>query len=99
MNRYNRNDGIDAHQDLSSTYARNHPIASLSYGRGSILMIQDSLKPTKQRIALYYQFPGDAINMSGEFSMQFYHGVPEVDTWAKLNPATEHCEEAARKRV
>ena len=50
LNKYNRNDGLDPHQDLSETYDGKNPIASLSYGRGSILTIQDSNKPTKQDI-------------------------------------------------
>ena len=68
LNRYNRNDGIDPHKDMSETIDARNPITSLSYGRGSILTIQDSNKPTKQRTALYYQFPGDAIIMSGELN-------------------------------
>ena len=84
LNKYQRNDGIDPHQDISSTYHGRNPIASLSYGRGSILTIQDSTKPTKQRTALYYQFPGDTIIMSGLFNLNFYHGVPPVDEWRQL---------------
>ena len=48
LNRYDRNDSIDPHQDLSATYDGRNPITSLSYGRGSILTIQDSNKPDKQ---------------------------------------------------
>ena len=59
LNKYHRNDGIDPHQDLSTTYDGRNPITSLSYGRGSILTITDSNKEMKQRTALYYQFPGD----------------------------------------
>ena len=84
LNKYQRNDGIDPHKDLSPTYSEKNPITSFSYGRGSILTITDSNKPTKQRTALYYQFPGDAIIMSGEFNMAFYHGVPAVDSWQEL---------------
>ena len=46
LNKYHRNDGIDPHQDLSETYSYINPITSLSYGRGSILMISDSNKET-----------------------------------------------------
>ena len=35
LNKYHRNDGIDPHQDLSTTYDGRNPITSLSYGRGS----------------------------------------------------------------
>ena len=84
LNRYERNDGIDPHQDRSETYHSINPIASLSYGRGSILTIQDSNKLTKQRTALYFQFPGDAIIMSGTFNERFLHGVPPVDSWRDL---------------
>ena len=63
LNRYQRNDGIDSHQDISMTYDARNPITSLSYGRGSILEITDTPKVSKQRTALYYQFPGDAIIM------------------------------------
>ena len=81
LNKYHRNDSIDPHQDLSTTYDGRNPITSLSYGRGSILTIQDSNKPGKQQTALYYQFPGDAIIMSGDFNLKFWHGVPAVDSW------------------
>ena len=84
LNKYHRNDGIDPHQDISDTYSYINPITSLSYGRGSILTITDSMKETKQRTALYYQFPGDAIIMSGEFNVSFFHGVPPVDSWPDL---------------
>ena len=84
LNKYHRNDSIDPHQDLSTTYDGRNPIISLSYGRGSILTIQDSKKPAKQQTALYYQFPGDAIIMSGAFNLMFWHGVPAVDTWKGL---------------
>ena len=47
LNRYLRDDGIDAHQDKSPTYHIKNPIVSLSFGRGSILTIEDSLKPEK----------------------------------------------------
>ena len=96
--RYNRTDGIHPHQDLSATYDGINTITSLPYGRGSILTIQDSNKPGKQRTALYYQFPGDAIIMSGKFNLTFYHGVPAVDSWASVIQETEHCEDAAAKR-
>ena len=65
-------------------YDGKNPITSLSYGRGSILTITDSMKETKQRTALYYQFPGDAIIMSGKFNVTFWHGVPAVDSWQAL---------------
>ena len=84
LNKYQRNDSIDPHQDKSRTYDARNPITSLSYGRGSILTIQDSNKPTKQKTALYYQFPGDAIIMSGTFNLKFWHGVPPVDSWRTL---------------
>ena len=84
LNRYYRNDCMNAHQDLSSTYHVQNPVTSLSYGRGSILTIQDSIKPAKQQTALYFQFPGDAIIMSGPFNLRFYHGVPAVDSWKQL---------------
>ena len=84
LNKYHRNDSIDPHQDLSTTYDGRNPITSLSYGRGSILTITDSNKPMKQRTALYYQFPGDAIIMSGDFNLKFWHGVPAVDSWQAL---------------
>ena len=80
LNKYLRNDGIDAHQDISQTYDQKNPITSLSYRRGSILTIHDTNKEKKQRIALYYQFPGDAIIMSGNFNLKFWHGVPDVDS-------------------
>ena len=35
LNKYYRNDGIAAHQDLSDTYDGRNPITSLSYGRGA----------------------------------------------------------------
>ena len=84
LNKYHQNDSIDPHQDRSSTYHARNPITSLSYGRGSILTIQDSNKPAKQQPALYYQFPGDAIIMSGNFNLNFWHGVPAVDSWPAL---------------
>ena len=37
LNKYHRNDSIDPHQDLSTTYDGRNPITSLSYGRGSSL--------------------------------------------------------------
>ena len=77
-------DGIDAHQDRSTTYDGRNPITSLSYGRGSILSITDTNKEKKQQTALYYQFPGDAIIMSGGFNLKFWHGVPAVDSWEAL---------------
>ena len=42
LNMYHRNDSIDPHQDLSTTYDGRNPITPLSYGRGSSLTIQDS---------------------------------------------------------
>ena len=84
LNRYYRNDCMNVHQDLSSTYHVQNPVTSLSYGSGSILTIQDSIKPAKQQTALYFQFPGDAIIMSGPFNLRFYHGVPAVDSWKEL---------------
>ena len=84
LNRYNRNGGIDPRKDMSETYDARHPTTSLSYGRGSILTIQDSNKPAKLLAALYYQFLGDAIIMSGELNLQFYHGIPAVETWQEL---------------
>ena len=80
LNYYNYDDGLDPHLDFSKTYDPKNPIASLSYGRGSILTIQDSNKPAKHKTALYYQFPGDAIIMSGKFNVTFLHGVPAVDS-------------------
>ena len=35
-------------------------------------------------MALYYQFPGDAIIMSGKFNEIFWHGVPPVNSWETL---------------
>ena len=84
LNKYHINDNIDPHQDLSTTYHARNPITSLSYGRGSILAITDSNSEIKQRTALYYQFPGDAIIMSGDFNLKFWHGVPAVDSWQAL---------------
>ena len=84
LNKYHRHDGINPHRDLSTTYDASNPITSLSYGRGSILTITDSNKETKQRTALYYQFPGGAIIMSGQFNETFYHGVPALDSWPAL---------------
>ena len=49
VNKYNRNDSIDPHQDVSETYSSTNPITSLSYSRGSILTITGSKKETKQR--------------------------------------------------
>ena len=85
LNRYSleRQDGIDPHQDLSETYDSRNPIASLSYGCGSLLAISDSNKDSK-RTALYYQFPGDAIVMSGQFNLRFWHAVPPVKSWPQL---------------
>ena len=45
LNTYERNDSIDPNQDISTSYHGRNPIASLSYGRGSNLTIQDSTKP------------------------------------------------------
>ena len=39
-----------------------------------------STKPAMQQTALYYQFPGGAIIMSGHFNLNFCHGVPAVDS-------------------
>ena len=44
LNRYNRDDGIGPHHDISKTYDARNPITSLSYGRGSILTIHSSDK-------------------------------------------------------
>ena len=44
LNRYDREDGINPHHDLSETYHTKNPITSLSYGRGSILTIHWSDK-------------------------------------------------------
>ena len=49
LNRYLRDDGIDAHQDKSPTYHIKNPIVSLSFGRGSILTIEDSQRPEKNQ--------------------------------------------------
>ena len=84
LNRYNRNDGIDPHQDLAPTYDARNPIASLSFGRGSILTIQNTLKQKGRKTALFYQFPNDAIIFSGHFNLHFYHGVPAVESWIQL---------------
>lgn len=84
LNKYHINDGIDAHQDISETYVSIIPITSLSYGRGSSLTSQYSNIPDKQQTALYYQFLGDAIIMSGAFNLMFLHGVPAVDSWEAL---------------
>ena len=52
LNRYQRNDGIEDHQDHSKTYDPKNPITSLSYGRGSILRITDKKKGTKKSLLL-----------------------------------------------
>ena len=57
LNRYNRNDGIDPHQDLAPTYDARNPIASLSFGRGSILTIQNTLKTQKPANSLVLPIP------------------------------------------
>ncbi len=69
LNRYvlQQQDGIDDHQDKSATYAPINPIVSLSYGRCALVVIADTLKDKKQR-ALFYQYPGDAMIMSGHFN-------------------------------
>lgn len=84
LHTYQRNDGIDAHQDISELYDSRHPIISLSYGRGSILTIQYSNRPEKKQTGLYYQFFGDALIMPGAFNLTFLHGVPAVDSWEAL---------------
>ena len=71
LNRYRRNDGLDAHQDISHTYDVKHPIASLSFGRGALLVITTPGK-AKRGSAVYYQFPNDAIIMSGAFNKHFF---------------------------
>ena len=48
------------------------------------MTITDSNEATKQQTALYYQFPGDAIIMSGNFNFKFWHGIPAVDSWQAL---------------
>ena len=48
------------------------------------MVITDSNKPLKQQTALYYQFPGDAIIMSGTFNLDFWHAVPAVESWKTL---------------
>ena len=83
LNKYEREDGLDTHRDESWTYDPKNPITSLSYLRGSILEITNSNKATSKK-ALCFQYPGDAIIMSGEFNKQFYHGVPAVKTWVTL---------------
>ena len=72
------------HQDHSQTYCEKNPIASLSYGRGYMLTIQNSLQLAKQQTALYYQCPGDAIIMSGRFNEKFWHGMPPIEDWNEL---------------
>ena len=49
LNRYQWDDGLDPHKDRSETYDPKNPIASPSYGRGSILMITDSNKKRRQK--------------------------------------------------
>ena len=49
-----------------------------------MLEITDANKPLKQQTALYYQVPGDAIIMSGDFNLKFWHGVPPADSWQAL---------------
>ena len=84
LNRFDENDGMDYHQHISPTYDNNNPITWLSYGRGSILTISDSLKPRKQKISLYYQCPGDAFVMSGTFNTTYWHGIPPMNSWREL---------------
>jgi len=48
-----------------------------------LLVLTDTLK-AKMNIALFYQFPNDAIIMSGQFNDAFYHGIPAVDSWPAL---------------
>ena len=48
LNRYERNDGIEDHQDHSKTYDPKNPITSLSYSRGSMLRITDKKKGKKE---------------------------------------------------
>ena len=80
LNKFDRNDGVFKFD----RYDARNPITSLSYGRGSIFMITDPFEEAKQRTALYYQFPDDAIIMSGDFNFNFWHGVPAVDSWQAL---------------
>ena len=54
-----------------------------AYGCGALLVLTDTLK-SKMNIALFYQFPHDAIIMSGQFNDAFYHGIPAVDSWPAL---------------
>ena len=90
LNRYKLNDGLDAHQDKSRTYDPKNPITSLSFGRGSLLVIQDKYK-AKHTKAIYYQYPGDAIVMSGGFNDTFLHAIPAVETWKDLITPPEDC--------
>ena len=85
LNRYDfrKNHGLDQHQDKARTYHSKNPITSFSFGCGSLLVITDSLKANK-RTAVYYQFPGDAIVMSGPFNDRFFHGVPSLNAWSSL---------------
>ena len=43
VNRYDRNNGINAHQDISETYHSGNAIASLSYNHGSIVTKMEML--------------------------------------------------------
>ena len=81
--RFHEKHGLDRHQDKAITYDSKNPITSLSYGCGALLEITNSNKD-KRRTALYYQFEGDAIIMSGPFNEKFYHRVPAVATWKEL---------------
>ena len=91
LNRYELNDGIDVHTDFSKTYHWKNPITSLTFGRGALLVIQDSRK-TEHTKGIYYQYPGDAIVMSGRFNEMFLHAVPSVETWRELIDPPPHCD-------
>ena len=84
LNRYERNDGMIPHQDTSLTYDVKNPITSISYGRGALLTIHTSKKDKNDQVGIYYQYPNDAIIMSGEFNMKFFHGVPHMNKWKDL---------------
>ena len=74
---------VHKYQAEANKCARMHSTPSRTMETNKSLNASPS-ETMKQQTALYYQFPGDGIIMSGDFNLKFWHGVPAVDSWQAL---------------
>ena len=77
--------GIGWGTDSRKEFSHLDPISSLTFGCGSILQIRPRIGQKASRPnGIFWQFPGDAIVMWGDFQTKFEVDVPSMSQWKEL---------------